>query len=76
MSLTPGDARRGPPRTPGPEGSPAPGEEPAGELRMVARDTGWAATKALLQKLDGRVRQAPEHRVRRGRTGTTGWPTR
>src|SRR5690606_38304645 len=43
------------------------GEEPVGELLLVAWDTGWAAMKALLQELDGRARTAPAHRMPRMR---------
>lgn len=50
--------RRGPPKE-----NLALGEEPTGELRLVAWDTGWAAMKALLQELEGRLRPASEHRA-------------
>ena len=50
-----------------PKGNLALGEEPFGGLQLVAWDTGWAAMKALLQELEGRVRQVPGHRTRRVR---------
>ncbi|MFJ4517802.1 globin domain-containing protein [Streptomyces sp. NPDC088816] len=50
-----------------PKGNLALGEEPTGELQLVAWDTGWAAMKALLQELEGRLRPAPEHRAGRVR---------
>ncbi len=48
-----------------PKGNLTLGEEPRDELRLVAWDTGWAAMKALLQEVDGRVRPAFEHRTHR-----------
>ncbi|MFD5493180.1 globin domain-containing protein [Streptomyces sp. GDS52] len=39
--------------------------EPLDTLRLVVRDTGWAAMKALLQELDSSVRRSSAHRVRR-----------
>ncbi|MGW1901326.1 globin domain-containing protein [Streptomyces hirsutus] len=59
----PGDeVRLGPPK-----GDLTLGTEPLDTLRLVAWDTGWAAMKALLQELDGRVRRSPAHRGRRVR---------
>ncbi|CAI4149790.1 flavohemoprotein [Streptomyces albidoflavus] len=56
------EVRLGPPK-----GNLTLGEEPAGDLRLVAWDTGWAAMKALLQEVDRRVRTSPGHGVRRVR---------
>ncbi|MGW5126537.1 globin domain-containing protein [Streptomyces sp. NPDC004069] len=50
-----------------PKGNLGLGEEPTGELRLVAWDTGWAAMKALLEELEGRLRPASEHRTGRVR---------
>ncbi|WP_055695283.1 globin domain-containing protein [Streptomyces prasinopilosus] len=59
----PGDeVRLGPPR-----GDLTLGAEAPETLRLVAWDTGWAAMKALLQELDGRVRRSPAQRARRVR---------
>ncbi|MFF9543523.1 FAD-binding oxidoreductase [Streptomyces albidoflavus] len=56
------EVRLGPPK-----GNLTLGEEPAGDLRLVAWDTGWAAMKALLQEVDRRMRTSPGHGVRRVR---------
>ncbi|WP_030699015.1 globin domain-containing protein [Streptomyces albidoflavus] len=56
------EVRLGPPK-----GNLTLGEEPVGDLRLVAWDTGWAAMKALLQEVDRRVRMSPGHGVRRVR---------
>lgn len=59
----PGDeVRIGPPT-----GNLTLGDEPVGVLRLVSWDTGWAAMKALLRELDGRVRAAPGLPARRVR---------
>ncbi len=41
-----------------PKGSLALGDDPEGELRLVAWDTGWAAMKALLREAERRARPA------------------
>ncbi|MGA5293910.1 globin domain-containing protein [Streptomyces koyangensis] len=56
------EVRLGPPK-----GNLTLGGEPAGDLRLVAWDTGWGAMKALLQEVDRRVRLSPGHGVRRVR---------
>ncbi|CAM5273729.1 MULTISPECIES: globin domain-containing protein [Streptomyces] len=53
------EVRLGPPR-----GNLTLGEEPVGDLRLVAWDTGWATMKALLAEVDRRVRLSPGHGVR------------
>ncbi|ESQ02129.1 Flavohemoprotein [Streptomyces sp. PVA_94-07] len=56
------EVRLGPPK-----GNLTLGEEPAGDLRLVAWDTGWAGMKALLQEVDRRMRTSPGHGVRQVR---------
>ncbi|WP_436735667.1 globin domain-containing protein [Streptomyces sp. BBFR102] len=56
------EVRLGPPK-----GNLTLGDGPAGDLRLVAWDTGWATMKALLQELDRRVRTSPGHGVRQVR---------